>query len=198
LNLLRQRVDPELSHAETDGYSNNDEAFGFIDGTVCFEIVTLGAKRWGTHCRMCNGLGERGKGGRGGTPACSTRSRYLGDVARSSSLSAGTRFALPNHYSMPSERSELVKVEPLCPQRVVESRPPSGEAREETNPAAILQLANQLWVYLGNVGRTNPGRRRELQHHTFGGHCERGLASIRPTDVDLRKVYRTICNNYSR
>jgi hypothetical protein len=38
----------------------------------------------------CNGLGERGKGGRGGTRACSTRSRYLGDVSRSSILSAGT------------------------------------------------------------------------------------------------------------
>jgi hypothetical protein len=44
-----------------------------------------------THSGNCNGLGERGKGGRGGTRACSTRSRYLGDVARSSSLSAGTR-----------------------------------------------------------------------------------------------------------
>jgi gag-polypeptide of LTR copia-type len=41
--------------------------------------------------KSCNGLGELGKGGRGGTRACSTRSRYLGDVARSSSLSARTR-----------------------------------------------------------------------------------------------------------
>jgi hypothetical protein len=51
LNLLGKTVDPELSKVETDGYSNHDEAFGFIDGIVCLEIVTLGAKRWGTHCR---------------------------------------------------------------------------------------------------------------------------------------------------
>jgi hypothetical protein len=47
--------------------------------------------RLGVREAACNGLGERGKGGRGGTRACSTRSRYFGDVARSSSLSAATR-----------------------------------------------------------------------------------------------------------
>jgi hypothetical protein len=69
---------------------------------------------------------------------------------------------------MPSERSELVKVEPRCPQLVVQSRPPSRDSWEGTNPAAILQLANQLWAYLGNAGRTNPRRRRELQTILLG------------------------------
>jgi hypothetical protein len=52
LNLLGKRVDPELSKVETDGYSNHDETFGFIDGIVCFEIVTLGAKLW-EHIVVC-------------------------------------------------------------------------------------------------------------------------------------------------
>jgi hypothetical protein len=54
-------------------------------------LYSLSGRRF-SDLSTCNSLGERGKGGRGGTRACSTRSRYLGDVARSSSLSAGTRF----------------------------------------------------------------------------------------------------------
>jgi hypothetical protein len=69
---------------------------------------------------------------------------------------------------MPSERSEQVEVEPFCPNLVFQSRPPSGEAREGTNPVAILKLANQLCAYLRYAGRTHPRRRRELQHHTLG------------------------------
>jgi hypothetical protein len=102
----------QVGHTTTETVALDAGCATFQNNTF-LRMVTARTRKDLTRCFVfrrhnavadCNGLGERSKGGRG-TRACSTRSRYLGDVSRSSSLSAGTRLPFTHGRQKSRRRS---------------------------------------------------------------------------------------------